>query len=97
MRIVLALLAMEIRAVIPVVAVLAAKLFCDAQASISVPSTEKCSSDKSGFTWGWFRSLVMNFVKMSPFWSRSRFLVNVVGSHIGSSGAKPTNQRYRRL
>src|SRR5437660_3571713 len=50
------------------------KLFCEAQASISVPSTEKCSSDSSGLTCGWFRSLVMNFVNTSPFCSRSRFL-----------------------
>ena len=28
------------------------KLFCEAQASISVPSTEKCSSDSSGLTRG---------------------------------------------
>ena len=28
------------------------KLFCEAQASISVPSTEKCSSDSSGLTCG---------------------------------------------
>ena len=28
---------------------------------------------------------------------RSRFLVNVVGSHTGSSGDSPTNQRYSRL
>src|SRR5258707_12227204 len=36
------------------------KLFCEAQASISVPSTEKCSSDNSGLTCGWFKSLVMS-------------------------------------
>jgi two-component system, sensor histidine kinase PdtaS len=29
---------------------------CEAQASISVPSTEKCSLDSSGFTSRWFRS-----------------------------------------
>src|ERR1700688_5027479 len=73
------------------------KLFCDAHASISVPSTEKCSSDSSGLTCGWFRSLVMNFLNTSPFCSRSRFLVKVVGSQIGSSGESPTNQRYNRL
>ena len=28
------------------------KLFCEAHASISVPSTEKCSSDSSGLTCG---------------------------------------------
>src|SRR5258708_6203968 len=73
------------------------KLFCEAQASISVPSTEKCSSDNSGLTCGWFKSLVMNLANTSPFCSRSRFLVNTVGSHTGSSGESPTNQRYRRL
>lgn len=31
------------------------------------------------------------------FCSRSRFLVKVVGSQTGSSGASPTNQRYKRL
>src|SRR5664280_834847 len=73
------------------------KLFCEAQASISVPSTEKCSSDNSGLTCGWFRSWVMNFVNTSPVCSRSRFLVKVVGSQTGSSGDNPTNQRYKRL
>ena len=42
------------------------KLFCEAQASISVPSTEKCSSDNSGLTCGWFKSLV-NLANTSPF------------------------------
>src|SRR5262249_19168201 len=73
------------------------KLFCEAQASISVPSTEKCSSDNSGLTCGWFRSLVMNLANTSPLCSRSRFFVNTVGSHTRSSGESPTNQRYRRL
>ncbi len=48
------------------------KLFCDAQASISVPSTEKCSSESSGFTSGWCGSRVMNFWKISPPRGRSR-------------------------
>src|SRR6266487_4946660 len=73
------------------------KLLCEAHASISVPSTEKCSSDNSGLTCGWLRSLVMNLVNTSPFCSRSRFFVKVVGSQIGSSGESPTNQRYKRL
>src|SRR6516164_5648270 len=73
------------------------KLFCEAQASISVPSTEKCSSDNSGLTCGWFKSLVMNLANTSPLCSRSRFFVNTVGSHTRSSGESPTNQRYRRL
>ena len=73
------------------------KLLCEAHASISVPSTEKCSSDNSGLTCGWFRSSVMNLANTSPFCSRSRFLVKVVGSQTGSSGERPTNQRYIRL
>ena len=50
-----------------------------------------------GLTCGWLRSLVMNLVNTSPFCSRSRFFVKVVGSQIGSSGESPTNQRYKRL
>lgn len=43
--VVLALLAVEVGAVIIVAAAsLGRKLFCEAQASISVPSTERCSS-----------------------------------------------------
>ena len=34
--------------------------------SISVPSTEKCSSDNSGFTLGWFSKTLMKRWKMSP-------------------------------
>jgi hypothetical protein len=71
--------------------------YVKAQASISVPSTEKCSSDNSGFYCGWFRGLLMNFVNTSPFCSRSRFFVKVVGSQTGSSGESPTNQRYKKL
>jgi hypothetical protein len=41
-------------------------LFLSAHASISVPSTEKCSSDISGLTCGWFRSLVMNLANTYP-------------------------------
>src|SRR6266699_270980 len=65
------------------------KLLCEAHASMSVPSTEKCSSDNSGLTCGWFRSLVMNLINTSPFCSRSRFFVKVVGSQIGFVGGKP--------
>src|SRR5207244_13199971 len=68
-----------------------------AAATLSVPSTEKCSSDNSGLTCGWFKSLVMNLANTSPLCSRSRFFVNTVGSHTRSSGESPTNQRYRRL
>jgi hypothetical protein len=98
MGVALALLAVEVRAVIIVAAaVLGRKLFWEAQASINVPSTEKCSSDNSGLTCGWFRSLVMNVANTSPFCSRSRFLVKLVGSQTGSSGESPTNHRQKRL
>ena len=56
MRVIATLLVVEIALAIAarrrrlVLTVLARKLLRDAQASISVPSTEKCSSDKSGFT-----------------------------------------------
>lgn len=51
---VLALLAVEIRAVV-------AALLCDAKASIRVLSTEKCSSDNNGLTLGFVKSSRMNF------------------------------------
>src|SRR5262249_58123694 len=73
------------------------KLDGEAEALMIVPSTEKCSSDNSGSTCGWYKSLVMNLANTSPFCSRSRFFVNTVGSHTRSSGESPTNQRYRRL
>ena len=52
MRLVLAVLAVEVRAISSSPPSFGRKLFCDAQASIKVPSTEKCSSDNSGFTCG---------------------------------------------
>ena len=88
---------MKVRAVFVAAAILRRKLFCEAQASISVPSTEKRSPDNNGLTCGWFRSLLMNFVNTSPFCSRSRFFVKEVGSQTGSSGESPTNQRYTKL
>jgi hypothetical protein len=68
------------------------KLFCDAQASIKVPSTEKCSSDNKGFTWPWFKSFIMNFWNTSPCCRRSRFLLKVVASQTGSSGESPVER-----
>src|ERR1700719_4527706 len=41
------------------------KLLCEARASISVPSTEKCSSDNSGLTCGWFSRLLMNLANLA--------------------------------
>src|SRR5215472_12560860 len=71
------------------------KLFCEAQASISVPSTEKCSSDNSGLTCGWFKSLVMNLANTSPLCSRSRFFVNTRVPHqvVGRKSHEPAVQK----
>jgi hypothetical protein len=68
------------------------KLFCDAQASIKVPSTEKCSSDNKGFTWPWFKSFIMNFWNTSLCCRRSLFLLKVVASQTGSSGESPVER-----
>jgi hypothetical protein len=76
---------------------LARKLFIDAQAATCVPSTEKCSSDKSPRTPSWFNSSARNLCATSASSSRSRFFVNTVGTHTGSSTPSPTNQRYSRL
>src|ERR1700736_131468 len=51
MRVVFALLAVEVGpAVVVATAVLGAETLVEGHASISVPSTEKCSSDNSGLT-----------------------------------------------
>src|SRR5690606_23199125 len=71
-------------------------LFIDAQASISVPSTEKWSLDRSRLTLGWARTAARNFAAMSPSSSRSRFLENVEWSHARLSTPMPTNQRNSR-
>src|SRR5205823_9131768 len=68
-----------------------------AQASINVPSTEKCSLDKSLRTSGRFKTPVRNLAATSPPKRRSRFLQKTVASHTGSSAERPTNQRNRRL
>lgn len=49
------------------------KLFGEAQASIEVPSTEKCSLDSSFFTQGWASTAARNLAAISPSSSRSRF------------------------
>ena len=69
------------------------KLFIDAQASINVPSTEKCSVESSGLICGSARIAARKPHAMSPSSSRSRFLVNTVTSQTGTSIARPTNQR----
>src|SRR5262249_58168335 len=50
------------------------KLFIDAQASINVPSTEKCSVLRSRFTRGCARTVLNSLAAMSPSNRRSRFL-----------------------
>ena len=68
-----------------------------AQASISVPSTEKCSVESSRLSAGSIRIARRKPRAMSPSSSRSRFLVNTVTSQTGASIAKPTNQRNSML
>ena len=53
------------------------KLFIEAHASISVPSTEKCSLDSNRLTRGWASTAVRNLVAISPSSSRSRFFEKV--------------------
>jgi hypothetical protein len=54
----------------------ARKLFIDAHASTSVPSTEKWSLDNSVLTRGPARIADRNFPAISPSSSRSRFFEN---------------------
>src|SRR6516164_6436441 len=68
------------------------KLFCEAQASISVPSTEKCSSDNSGLTCGWFKSLVMNLANTSPLWAK---LPGGLGSYVPIDEQAPLSSTTR--
>ena len=82
MRVILAQLAVEVTpsssSPLPF---LGRKLFCEAQASISVPATEKCSPDNCDLSCGWFRSVVMNLANISLFGRRSRFLVHARVPH----------------
>src|ERR1700722_17677566 len=73
------------------------KFFCPAQASISVPSTAKCSSDSNRFRRAWRNTTRKNSSAILPSSNRSRFSVNTVGCHTSSSIDSPTNQRYSRL
>ena len=62
----------------------------DAQASISVPSTEKCSTRQQRLDPGIGQHRQQKApVVMSPSKSRSRFLVNTVTSHTAASIDKP--------
>src|SRR5690349_14227195 len=67
----------------------------EAQASISVPSTEKCSVESRRLTCGSARIARRKPWAISPSSNRSRFLVNTVASHTGASIDRPTNQRNR--
>jgi hypothetical protein len=73
------------------------KLFIEAQASISVPSTEKCSSESSVLTRGSDNSAERNSRATSASSSRSRLCVNTVACHTAPSSGRPTNQRNNRL
>src|SRR5829696_3247083 len=53
----------------------------------------KCSSESSARTSLWARSSARNLRATSASSSRSRFFVNTVGTHTGSSTPRPTNQR----
>src|SRR5436190_23075459 len=69
---------------------LARKLLIEAQASTSVPSTEKCSSDRKPLTWGWRSTAARNLPATSASSSRSRFFENVEWSQTASSTPSPT-------
>src|SRR5271157_722014 len=73
------------------------KLFQLAQASISVPSTVKCSSLCRSCARASFRTAWKKASATSPCSRRSRFLPYPVASQSGSSRFKPTNQRNKRL
>ena len=98
MGVVLARLAMEVRAAIVVAAAV-----LGTKALLRSPGLDQRSIDRKMFVrqqrldLRMVQNAVMNFVNTSPFCSRSRFFVKVVGSQTGSSGESPTNQRYKRL
>ena len=73
------------------------KLFIDTQAFTSVPSAENCSSDNNGAISRWARIAAITLRDIVVVTSRSRFLVNAVGSQTGSSMPRPTNQSDIRL
>ena len=72
------------------------KLFIEARAFkmalISVPSTGKCASDRSGLTSGCARIAAITLRDISVVSSRSRFLVNAVGLRPGASPVRCSNQ-----
>src|SRR5207249_9907279 len=73
------------------------KLLRLAHASINVPSTVKCSSDRKPRPRAWANTRSKKTRATSPASNRSRFFVNTVASQTGSSISRPTNQRKSRL
>jgi hypothetical protein len=61
-----------------------------------MPSTEKCSVDRSFFTRGCESTAARNLAAISPSRSRSRFFEKLEWSQAASSTPIPTNQRNRR-
>lgn len=68
-----------------------------AHALISVPSTVKCASDNRPAARAWPTTASKNLRATSWASSRSRFLVNVVGSNDASSKFISKNQRNKML
>lgn len=73
------------------------KLLIDAEAFTSLPSTEKRSAERSGGTGRWARIAVITLRDMSVVSSRSRFLLETMGTQTGSSPPSLTNYRNSRL
>ena len=74
------------------------KLFIEAQALISVPSTEKCSSDSSGATSRWASTVARN-LRENPCCPAAHrgSCVKTVATQPGHRRPRPTNQRNNRL
>src|SRR5207248_1762684 len=77
--------------------IFALETFCPAQVSISVPSTVKCSSESRPRGRACTSTAVKKASATSPYTNRSRFLVNTVTSHTGSSIVSPTHQREQEI
>jgi hypothetical protein len=72
------------------------KLFIEAQAWISVPSTEKWSVLSRRFTRGCAKTALSNFAATSPSSNRSRFLENVEWSQtpvVNADAHEPAKQQ----
>ena len=81
----------------PPLASLRLKLLCEAQASISVPSTLKCSSPINFAHCAVYLTRSKNTRARSSLKRRSRLALKVEWSQTLSSMFRPTNQRYSRL